>query len=127
MGKVNSITAEQRIERVLELLGEGYFTFQLVAILKAEWGIDKRGIQKYLTKAYAYLKKNTLNKEEKKEQILRQYETLALKFERKGDSLMAYKYRLQRDKILGLGQENIDITSGGKVIRVIVPGEENED
>lgn len=127
MGKLTKIQKQERIDRILQLIGDGYFTYQIVDICKAEWGVtSRRTIEKYLTQVYSFLKTELNDKD--KDRILLEYERLIQKYERSGDAKIAIQYRQMRDKILGLYITKTDVTTNGKdmtptIINIIKPNE----
>lgn len=129
MGKLTKVQKQERIDRILQLIGDGYFTYQIVDICKSEWGVtSRRTIEKYLTQVYSFLK-TELN-EKDKDRILLEYERLIQKYERSGDAKIAIQYRQMRDKILGLYITKTDVTTNGKdmtptIINIIKPTDGN--
>ncbi len=86
----NKIQKQQRIERIHELLGDGYPTYQIVNICAKEWSVSRRTIERYLTLVYNFLQKQL--SQDDVEKLLLKYQRLALKYEKKGDAAMAFKY-----------------------------------
>lgn len=112
--RANKIEKEVRIERVSELIGDGYLPYQIIQMCASEWSVSKRTIERYLTHVYAFLKREMTVVD--KDRILQQYEKLILKFEKKGDSRMALSYRQQRDKVMGL--DRIQVEHSGKIEQI---------
>lgn len=114
MKNTNKLNKEDRIERVKQLLSLGLMKFEVVDICKKEWQVSTRTVERYLTEVYKFLTKSL--KEQDVDMILLEYNSLISKYEKMGDKKMAYSYRLQRDKILGLTTK-MDITSGGEALK----------
>ena len=114
MKNTNKLNKEDRIERVKQLLSLGLMKFEVVDICKKEWQVSARTVERYLTEVYKFLTKSL--KEQDVDMILLEYNSLLSKYEKMGDKKMAYLYRLQRDKILGLTTK-MDITSGGEALK----------
>lgn len=114
MKNTNKLNKEDRIERVKQLLSLGLMKFEVVDICKKEWQVSTRTVERYLTEVYKFLTKSL--KEQDVDMILLEYNSLLSKYEKMGDKKMAYLYRLQRDKILGLTTK-MDITSGGEALK----------
>lgn len=47
LGRANRQTKKERLERLLELRGEGKMRFQCITILCEEWNMSETGVQKY--------------------------------------------------------------------------------
>ena len=122
MGLISKVEREQRIERIFELIGDGYLTFEIIQICRKEWGICRRTMDRYFEIVYKYLKDN--NKVESEKLIL-QYEKLARKYDKSGKADIAFKYRQQRDKITGLSEKSsIDVNH--KIIEIKLPKHRDE-
>lgn len=120
--QVNKKGKEERIEFILDLIGEGYMTFQIVDKCMKEWKVGRRAIESYLTKVYSFLK-TELNSDDK-DRILMQYERLARKHEKNRPDL-ALKYRQQRDKITGISEKStLDVNV--KTITINLPKKKDE-
>ena len=98
------IQSYQRIQRIYDLIGDGYLTFQIVKICGDEWGIGRRAVEKYLTKVYAFLREGSLKS---REDVIVEYNKLIRKHEEENPEL-ALKYRMHRDKILGLMVDRVE-------------------
>lgn len=121
---INKATKDERIQKVLKLMADGYMTWQICKICSDEWKVSRRAVERYLTEVYKFLKLSM--KEKDKDKILIEYETLISKYELSGDSKMAYLYRVHRDKLTGMLVTKTDITSGGEklqpaIINIIKP------
>lgn len=116
MPTITKLEKMERANQVLKMLGDGYFTYQIIDVIQKEWSIGPRAAKRYITYCYKFLK-TEVNKKDRDSFVV-EYETLIQKYERMGNSKMAYLYRVQRDKILGLVVEKRDLTSGGKSIEM---------
>lgn len=105
MGRCSKSNKEDRIRRVMDLLGEGRMTYDIVNICQKEWGCGRRAIEKYIQHIYTFLNKSLQEKD--KDKILLEYSNLIEKYE-KIDKRLARDYRLQRDKILGISIDRVD-------------------
>jgi hypothetical protein len=108
MGKINKICKEQRLDRIMRLIADGYMTYQIVDICGKEWNIGRRAVERYLTIVYSFLKRE-MNSQDK-DNILLEYNALIHKYEKAGDAKIALEYRKHRDKITGVANDiNINI------------------
>ena len=57
-GRANQITKQKRLERVLQLRGQGKMRFQCLNILADEWGMTERGVQLYWEASNKILKES---------------------------------------------------------------------
>jgi hypothetical protein len=106
MATRNKVDRELRIERIFELIGEGYLTFEIVQIMTKEFGICRKTADRYFEIVFKFLKEN--NKVDR-EKVLISYQKLARKHEKDRPDL-ALKYRQQIDKITGLSEKStIDV------------------
>lgn len=107
--KITKPQRDERIRRIMELIGDNYMTFEIKDICKKEWGISPRTVDRYLKICYDFLQTSLSQKD--KDYILLEYDRLITKFDRLGQFKIAQQYRFQRDKILGLGivKDNINI------------------
>ncbi len=117
MGRSSKVQKEERIERVLALIGDGLMTFQIVNICRKEWNISRRTVERYLSHIYKFLKTELTSSD--KDKVLLEYDRLIQKYENK-DSRLARDYRQMRDKITGISKERTDITSNDKTIETII-------
>lgn len=63
MASSNQIQKEKRIQRVIQLVGEGKFSHQIVTILSNEWKCSGRNVYKYITIVRDMVRKE-LNKQD---------------------------------------------------------------
>ena len=103
MGLSSYIDRDKRVERVYELIGEGYLTFQIHKIMRDEFGISLRTAQRYFAIVKKFLAENNVVDKDK---TLLLYEKKALKYENAGKDDLAFKYRQQIDRITGLSEKS---------------------
>lgn len=114
--QANKFTKAERLKLISELLADGKLSYEIYDICKEKWGICERQVRRYLDIVYKYLGEQV--KEKDKDKIILEYDRLIAKYEAK-DPKMAYLYRLQRDKILGISSEKINLEV--KEIKVKLP------
>jgi len=112
------IGREERINKILELIGQGMYTFQIVDICTKEWGVTRRTIEKYLTHVYSFMSKE-LTKEDKDKVIMELKEEEKL-FKQRGEISAYLKLKDMRLKVSGQYQTKIDHTTNGKDIGFIL-------
>lgn len=130
--RANKATKAQRIDFVHKLIADGLLKYQIVDKCMDEWKISARAVEKYLTHVYNFLHEQTKNNNTV-ETILAEYQKLIAKYEAK-DPKLAHQYRLQRDKILGISTQKVDVTSNGKdigisevIIKIVTDKDETKD
>lgn len=106
MKRINKIQRLERIDKVGQMIGDGYFTYQIVDFCAKEWGVSSRTAERYIEQVTKFLKKQ-LNSGDK-DKILLEYDRLIQKYEQLGESRIALEYRKHRDKITGLGVDKIE-------------------
>lgn len=106
MSRINRMKRLERIEKVGEMIGDGYFTYQIVEYCSKEWGVSSRTAERYIQQVTQFLKKQ-LNSSDK-EKILLEYDKLIHKYEKMGNAKIALEYRKHRDKITGLGIDKVE-------------------
>ena|ERR1022692_3797321 len=118
MGRTRKSDRDKRLRYVIECKSIGYFNFQIVALCMEKWGIKKRQAEKYLQWVEQFLR-NELTKEDK-DYILSEYKAMAIRLELQGEKQLAFQYRKQRDKIMGLEQTKLNITGNIEMIKTII-------
>ena len=94
-------------------------TYQIVDILKNEWKLTRRSIERYLTYAYKFLKTD-LNKEDK-ELVMLELRELERQYKLKGDAKSMIKLKEMRLKIAGyFSPTKMDITSNGETLKTSI-------
>lgn len=112
-----NIGKDLRVARICELITLGYLTYEIISICSGEWGLSKRTVERYTQQIHQFLAKEV--KEKDREMILIEYDRLINKYQLQGNDRYASLYRERRDKIQGLYQQKVDITSDGKPITEI--------
>ena len=118
MGRTRKSDRDKRLRYVIECKSIGYFNFQIVSLCMEKWGIKKRQAEKYLQWVEQFLR-NELTKEDK-DYILSEYKAMAIRLELQGEKQLAFQYRKQRDKIMGLEQTKLNITGNIEMIKTII-------
>ena len=118
MARLRKSDRDARLKYIVEQRSLGLFPFQIVQLCMKEWGVKKRMAERYLQWVDIFLR-NELTKEDK-DYILTEYKAMALRMELCGDRQLAYLYRKQRDKIMGLEQSKLNITGTIETIKTII-------
>lgn len=113
MATRNRIDRNIRIERIFDLIGEGYLQFEIIQIMEKEFGICRRTADRYFDIVFKHLKENNPIDKEK---VLLGYLKLARKHEKARPDL-ALKYRQQIDKITGISEKStVDVNHYTQVL-----------
>jgi len=114
------IKKKERLDRILELIGDGYMTYQIVEVCSKEWAIGRRGVERYLTAVYKFLKTELTHQD--KELAILELQELERQYKGRGDAKSLLKLKDMRFKIQGFYNHEIkaDVTSGGKPIDEIL-------
>ena len=129
MGRDKFTTKKDRLNFIRNLITYSFSNTAIAEEFAQHYGVTLRTAWKYV----ALVRKRFLEevKEKTADNILDEYNQLIDKYELM-DPKLARDYRIQRDKILGIIQQKVDITSGGKDIQQFVfgnfkPPTEDED
>lgn len=118
--RVNNITKEKRIRQIMDLIGQGLYTCDIVAQLSKEWKCQERAVYKYLDIVRKIVSKE-IDSQDVNNMITRLDYLYKLAVAR-GDHRLAAHIEISKGKLTVGEKQKVEHTGNVSSINIIVNG-----